>query len=217
MEYPDRKEDLTSLMLQEKIVAIFRGFTGEAADQAGEALVSGGIRFMEVTMNTEGAPDIIRRWRDRFEGRAFIGAGTVLDADMARAALAAGAEFLISPNLDEAVIDYAAARGVDVWPGVLTPTEIVRAWNAGAKAVKLFPLGTLGPNYIREIRGPLAHIPIMATGGVELSTMEAYAAAGASAFGLGSKLVRGEDIRSGHYTALAEHAARFVQLARTLG
>ncbi|MCE5168997.1 bifunctional 4-hydroxy-2-oxoglutarate aldolase/2-dehydro-3-deoxy-phosphogluconate aldolase [Paenibacillus profundus] len=201
---------ITEQMLQTRIIAIFRGFTGEAADLAGEALVTGGVRFMEVTMNTEGAAKIIHRWRERFDGRAYIGAGTVTDLDEAREAFACGAQFFISPNLDEEVISFAAERGVDVWPGVLTPTEIVRAWKAGAKAIKLFPIGTLGPDYIREIRGPLQHIPIIATGGVDMNNVADYLKAGASAFGLGSKLVRTDYIQEGQFEQLAQHAQRFV-------
>lgn len=201
---------ITEQMLTARIVAIFRGFTGEAADLAGEALVKGGVRFMEVTMNTEDAAKIIHRWRERFDGKAYIGAGTVTNMAEAREALASGAQFLISPNLDEEVISCAAEQGVDVWPGVLTPTEIVRAWKAGAKAVKLFPLGTLGPDYIREIRGPLQHIPIIATGGVDMGNVADYLKAGASAFGLGSKLVRADYVREGQFERLAGHAERFV-------
>lgn len=208
--------DITERMLQERIVAIFRGYTGELANRAAEALVAGGIRFMEVTMNTEQATAIISHWRERFAGRAYIGAGTVIDLASAREALECGAQFLISPNLDEEVIAYAAERGIDVWPGVLTPTEIVRAWKAGAKAVKLFPLGTLRPEYIREIRGPLDHIPIIATGGVDLHTISTYGTAGASAFGLGSKLLPKEYMISGNDEALTANAIQFVEAVRKL-
>lgn len=140
----------------------------------------------------------------------------MVDVASAREALECGAQFLISPNLDEEVIAYAAERGIDVWPGVLTPTEIVRAWNAGAKAVKLFPLGTLGPEYIREIRGPLDHIPIIATGGVDLHTISTYGTAGASAFGLGSKLLPKEYMNSGNDEALIANAIQFVEAVRKL-
>ena len=208
--------DLTARMLQERIIAIFRGYTGKQADDAAAALVRGGIRFMEVTMNTEGATAIIGRWRKGFGTQAFIGAGTVLDADMAKDAIAAGAQYLITPNLDEEVIRVAADHGIEVWPGVITPTEMVRAWKAGAKALKLFPLGSLGPEYIQEIRGPLQQIPIIATGGIDLTNAERYWQAGASAFGLGSKLVRADYIRNGDYDELEQHARHWVELVREL-
>lgn len=204
-------QDMTPLLLKERIVAIFRGYTGDQADASAEALIRGGVKLVEVTMNTDGARDILYRWRERFEGRAWIGAGTVLDVDMAKLAIESGAQYLISPNLDESVISYAGELGIDVWPGVLTPTEMVRAWKAGAKALKLFPLGALGPEYIREVRGPLSHIPILATGGVDLSNVDAYWQAGASAFGLGSKLVRADWIKSGEYDKLEEHARHWVR------
>ncbi|MGZ9583945.1 bifunctional 4-hydroxy-2-oxoglutarate aldolase/2-dehydro-3-deoxy-phosphogluconate aldolase [Paenibacillus marinisediminis] len=209
-------QDMTALLLQERIVAIFRGYSGQQADEAASALVRGGIRLMEVTMNTEGAPAIIARWRELFGSEAYIGAGTVLDVSMAQEAIAAGAQYLITPNLDEEVIQYAAAQGIDVWPGVFTPTEMVKAWKAGAKALKLFPLGALGPDYIREVRGPLDHIPIMATGGVDLANAEMYWQAGASAFGLGSKLVRADLIKAGAYDKLEQHARHWVRIAHEL-
>ncbi|MCG7409065.1 bifunctional 4-hydroxy-2-oxoglutarate aldolase/2-dehydro-3-deoxy-phosphogluconate aldolase [Paenibacillus sp. ACRRX] len=206
---------ITERLLAERIVAIFRGYTGDQADEAASALIRGGIRLLEVTMNTEGAPAIIYRWRQLYEDRAFIGAGTVLDVEMAREAISSGAQFLISPNLDEAVIEYASARGIDVWPGVFTPTEMVRAWKAGAKALKLFPLGALGPEYIREVRGPLAHIPILATGGIDLGNAASYWAAGASAFGLGSKLARADYIHNRQFDKLEDHARHWVQTVQS--
>lgn len=205
--------DMTTLLLRHRIVAIFRGIAAEQADMAGQALLDGGIALMEVTMNTEGALPIISRWRERFDGRAYIGAGTVLDEDMAREAVAAGAQFLISPNLDEAVIAYGLERGVDVWPGVMTPTEIVRAWKAGAKAVKLFPMGALGQSYLREVRAPLNQIPMMATGGVDLHNIADFFAAGAAAVGLGSKLVNAEWLARGDYERLTDNARQFVEAA----
>lgn len=201
--------DATKMLLDHKIVAIFRGIADAQADSAAEALVRGGIMLMEVTMNTEGALPIISRWRKKFDGQALIGAGTVLDVAMAKQAIDAGAQFLISPNLDELVLQYASDRGVDVWPGVMTPTEIVRAWKAGAKAIKLFPMGSLGTSYLREIRAPLHHIPILATGGVDLHNISEYFLAGANAVGLGTKLVRPDLIASGDYAQLEEVARQF--------
>lgn len=210
-------QDMSALLLQEKMVAIFRGYTGKQADDAAQALVNGGIRLMEVTMNTEGAPDIIARWRERFGREAAVGAGTVIDVETAKAAIDAGAQYLITPNLDEAVISFAAERDIEVWPGVFTPTEMVRAWKAGAKILKLFPLGAMGPHYISEVKGPLQQIPIMATGGVDLTNAELYWKAGASAFGLGSKLVRADYIQAGAYDKLEQHAKQWVTLMQRFG
>ncbi|SFT04029.1 bifunctional 4-hydroxy-2-oxoglutarate aldolase/2-dehydro-3-deoxy-phosphogluconate aldolase [Paenibacillus sp. BC26] len=201
---------------QEKVVAIFRYIEDQYADRAAEALISGGITLMEITMNTEGAAGMINRWRDKYGDQAGIGAGTVLDLDMAKEAVAAGSQFLISPNLDESVVEYGYANGVPVWPGVMTPTEIVRAWKAGAEAVKIFPMGTLGWKYLSEIRAPLDKIPMLATGGVDLDNIADYFKAGACAVGMGSKLVNLDWVRSGRFDLLAERARQFADAAKAL-
>ncbi|GLX66179.1 bifunctional 4-hydroxy-2-oxoglutarate aldolase/2-dehydro-3-deoxy-phosphogluconate aldolase [Paenibacillus glycanilyticus] len=201
---------MLELLLEHKIVAILRGIEDSQADAAGQALMDGGIRLMEITMNTPGAAVMIERWRSRFDGQAAVGAGTVLDVEMAKTAVAAGAQFLISPNLDEEVIAYGNEQGVSVWPGVMTPTEIVKAWKAGAEAVKLFPMGTLGTKYLTEIRGPLDSIPIMATGGVDLHNIKDYFAAGANAVGMGGKLLNLEWVREGKFDLVTERARQFV-------
>ncbi|KQN97061.1 bifunctional 4-hydroxy-2-oxoglutarate aldolase/2-dehydro-3-deoxy-phosphogluconate aldolase [Paenibacillus sp. Leaf72] len=203
-------------LLEHKIVAILRGIEDRHADAAGQALIDGGIRLMEITLNTQGATTMIHRWRNKFDGQAIVGAGTVLDLKMAQEALAAGAQFIISPNLDEEVIAYGAEHGVSVWPGVMTPTEIVKAWKAGAEAVKLFPMGTLGTKYLAEIRGPLDHIPIMATGGADLHNLGEYFGAGANAVGLGSKLVNLEWVREGKLELVTERARQFVDAVSKL-
>nr|WP_322348842.1 bifunctional 4-hydroxy-2-oxoglutarate aldolase/2-dehydro-3-deoxy-phosphogluconate aldolase [Paenibacillus albus] len=201
---------------QEKIVAIFRFIEDQYADQAAQALLDGGISLMEITMNTEGATTMISRWREKFGDQAGIGAGTVLDLDMAKEAVAAGSQFLISPNLDESVVDYGLKTGVPVWPGVMTPTEIVRAWKAGAELVKIFPMASLGLKYLTEIRAPLDKIPMLASGGVDLDNITDYFKAGACGVGMGSKLVNMDWVRSGRFDLLTERARKFVEAASTL-
>ncbi|MFX3632248.1 MAG: bifunctional 4-hydroxy-2-oxoglutarate aldolase/2-dehydro-3-deoxy-phosphogluconate aldolase [Candidatus Pristimantibacillus sp.] len=208
--------DMLGMLLEHKIVAILRGIEDRHADAAGQALIDGGIRLMEITMNTEGAAIMIDRWRSRFDGQAAVGAGTVLDVDMAKTAVDAGAQFIISPNLDEAVIAYGRERGVSVWPGVMTPTEIVKAWKAGADAVKVFPMGTLGTKYLSEIRAPLDHIPMLATGGVDLHNIAEYFSAGAIAVGMGGKLVNLEWVREHKFDLVTERARQFVDAVRSL-
>lgn len=202
------------LLLEHKIVAIFRGIGQEQATEAADRLVEAGIRLMEVTMNTEGATDIIRSWRKRYDKDVSIGAGTVLDREMAARAVDAGARFIISPNLDEDVIHFGLERGIEVWPGVMTPTEIVRAWKAGASAVKLFPMKHLGIDYLKEVRAPLDNIPMMATGGVNLDNIGDFLRAGASAVGLGSNLVDKRLIQDGRFDELQQLAARYVAAVR---
>jgi 2-dehydro-3-deoxyphosphogluconate aldolase/(4S)-4-hydroxy-2-oxoglutarate aldolase len=208
--------EMLEKLLEHKIVAILRGIEDDTADGAAEALIEGGIRLMEVTMNTAGATTIIERWRTKYGNAASIGAGTVLDVDYAKRAIDAGAQFLISPNLDEEVIAYGQERGVAVWPGVMTPTEIVKALKAGAGAVKLFPMGTLGIGYLKEIRGPLDTVPIMATGGVDLSNIRDYFAAGANAVGMGGKLISLDWVKEGKLDLVTERARQFTEAVRDL-
>lgn len=203
---------------EHRIMAIARGLANESADDAAEALCAGGIRLIEVTLNTPGALEIIARWcsrfEGRFEGRMRVGAGTVLDEGMARAAIGAGAEFLVSPNVDEAVIEHGLRSEVEVFPGALSPTEIVRAWKAGAHAVKVFPASAFGPKYLRELRGPLGQIPLIAVGGVDVDNLGDFLQAGAVGVGLGSSLVSLELIQSGRFDELQVLAQRCVRAAR---
>jgi 2-dehydro-3-deoxyphosphogluconate aldolase/(4S)-4-hydroxy-2-oxoglutarate aldolase len=204
---------LTNELIQSRLVAIVRGITREEARIAGAGLAAGGIKFMEVTMNTAGATDMIEDWRLAFDGQAYVGAGTVLNVKMAEEAVSAGAQFLISPNVDLNVISYALERGIDIWPGAMTPTEIAMAFHAGAEVVKLFPMASLGLGYLREIRGPLNHIPLMATGGVTLGNIGQYFEAGACAVGIGSSLLPKEALKAGNRERIAEYAASFVKAA----
>ena len=196
-------------LLNHKIVAIVRGIAAATADDTAQALAAGGIRLLEVTMNTPGALEMIARWRQQYS-ELRIGAGTVLDLPMAEEAVAAGAQFLISPNLDEEVVAYGVQNDVEVWPGTMTPTEIVRAWKAGAHAVKVFPLSTLGPQYLKDIRAPLGHIPMIAVGGVDLENTAAFLRAGAIGVGIGSSLVDKSLIEAGRFEDLTALAAKYV-------
>ncbi|MEW8977971.1 MAG: bifunctional 4-hydroxy-2-oxoglutarate aldolase/2-dehydro-3-deoxy-phosphogluconate aldolase [Symbiobacterium sp.] len=207
---------LVQALLQEKVIAIVRGIPAERADHVAEALRAGGIRFIEVTMNTPGAIDILRQWRRDYAGKMFVGAGTVLNQALARQAIDAGAEFLVTPNVKEAVIQEGIAAGVDVYPGAMTPTEIAEACECGAQAVKVFPAGSLGSRYFKELQGPLGHIPMIAVGGIGLENMSEYARAGARAFGMGGSLVRMDWVLQGDYARLREHARAVVQAARDL-
>jgi 2-dehydro-3-deoxyphosphogluconate aldolase/(4S)-4-hydroxy-2-oxoglutarate aldolase len=214
---PARKEEESSMaselmqsLSREKIVAIIRGISAESGDATAKALADGGIVFLEVTLNTDGALDMISRFRQNYEGRLRIGAGTVLDIGQAKEAIAAGAEYIISPNLDEEVVYYGVEQGIEVWPGTMTPTEIVRAYKAGASAVKVFPMGSLGINYLKEIRAPLNHIPMVATGGVNLQNINSVLEAGAIAVGLGGNLVDKQLVKDGKFEELTKLARAFV-------
>ncbi|WP_244913461.1 bifunctional 4-hydroxy-2-oxoglutarate aldolase/2-dehydro-3-deoxy-phosphogluconate aldolase [Heyndrickxia sporothermodurans] len=196
----------------EKIVAILRHIPVEKVNHTVEALELGGVKILEVTLNSEGALQSIDQLRNKYSNdQIVVGAGTVLDIQMAKEAVAAGAEFLISPNLDEAVIGYSVEQGIDVWPGVMTPTEMVKAWNAGARAIKLFPAGFLGPAYIKDIKAPLSHIPIIATGGISLENLHQFFDAGAMAIGIGGQLIQKELIANNCFGELQELAVQFVK------
>jgi 2-dehydro-3-deoxyphosphogluconate aldolase/(4S)-4-hydroxy-2-oxoglutarate aldolase len=195
-------------------MAIVRGVSNERADEAAESLYKGGVRLIEVTLNTPGALGIIERWRGLFAGRMRVGAGTVLDASMAQAAIDAGAEFLGCPHVDESAISHGRGRGAEVFPGALTPTEVVRAWQAGATAVKLFPASALGPKYLQELRGPLGEIPLVAVGGIKPEDLSDFLRAGAVGVGLGGSLVDAKLLEQGRFDALQVLARRCVDAAR---
>ncbi|HTC85493.1 MAG TPA: bifunctional 4-hydroxy-2-oxoglutarate aldolase/2-dehydro-3-deoxy-phosphogluconate aldolase [Candidatus Acidoferrum sp.] len=185
------------------IVAIGRRLPVGAEASIATALLSGGVRAFEITLDGSGALDAIAGLSGRFApDELLVGAGTVMDIASAEAAVAAGARFLVMPHLDTAIVAWAAARGIPVLPGAFTPTEIVAAWRAGAAAVKLFPASAFGPSFVREVRGPLPYIPLVPTGGVAADTAGAFIAAGAVAVGIGSWLTGSGD------PALVEARAR---------
>ncbi|MCR8659544.1 bifunctional 4-hydroxy-2-oxoglutarate aldolase/2-dehydro-3-deoxy-phosphogluconate aldolase [Paenibacillus endoradicis] len=207
---------LLNELLDHKIIAILRGIEDSYAMATGQAIVDGGIKFMEITMNTDGATHMIHQWRTTFDGVAYVGAGTVIDVDHAKRAITAGAQFLISPNLDIEVVQYAQQHNVPIWPGVMTPTEIIQAMKAGVEAIKLFPMASLGVNYLNEIRGPIKDVPIIATGGVNYDNFRQYFEAGANAVGMGTKLVNLENAKLGKFHEITKQVQSYTTLAATL-
>jgi len=179
-----------------------------------QALRDGGIRAIEFTMTTPGALPAIERCRARFGADVAIGAGTVLDAESAVRCLDAGAQFLVSPGLDQAVIDRAHAGGALAFPGALTPTEIIAAWRGGADVVKVFPARALGPRYIADVRAPLPTIPLIPTGGVDETNAAAYLRAGAVAVTVGGNLIDPEAIDRCDWASLTRRARDLVAAAR---
>ena len=178
------------------VVAIGRHVSPEAAPSIAAALADGGVRAFELTLN-EPEADALRA----IEGLAAIGtdlgleigAGTVLSLDAARRATDAGATFLVMPHLDAAIVEWAAMFDIPALPGCATPTEVLAAWRAGAAAVKVFPASSVGPSFIRELRGPFPDIPLLPTGGVTLETAPAFIAAGAIGVGMGGWLLGDSD------------------------
>ncbi len=198
------------LLHQYKIVAIIRGAKPADVMDIAAALYAGGIIALEVTLNSNKALELISQLAGRYHGRMLVGAGTVLSADSALAAMEAGAQFIISPSLDIETIAVTKAGGAVSIPGAYTATEIVKAHGAGADMVKVFPAQTA--QYIKDLRGPLAHIPLMPTGGVNMANIRAFRDAGASAFGIGSALVDNSlPVNAAYLSALTAKARAFVQ------
>ncbi len=175
-----------------KIVAILRGIQADDVLKIAGALNNGGVKIIEVTLNSPNALLAIEQLNSEYGNQLLVGAGTVLDISGAKAAMAAGAKFLISPNVDIAVIRAAKDAGILSIPGAFTPTEIITAHNNGADIVKVFPAPDAA--YIKNILAPLNYIKLMPTGGINLANIKSFKDAGATAFGIGSSLVNNQSI-----------------------
>lgn len=184
------------------LVGILRGIRQEDLLQLIPRYIRAGLSTIEITMNTPGILEILQRTCEQFGSELNIGAGTVCtEADLDNA-LSAGAQFIVTPILNEAVIRRCVAAGIPVFPGALTPSEIYQAWSWGAKLVKVFPASAFGPGYIREVLAPLDDLKLMPTGGVSLENMADYYRAGARGFGLGSLLFDKQMIQHGDWDGL---------------
>jgi 2-dehydro-3-deoxyphosphogluconate aldolase/(4S)-4-hydroxy-2-oxoglutarate aldolase len=204
--------DTLRTILDSGVVAVIRSDVSAGLLEAARALAAGGVRAIEVTMTTPGAVEAITALAAESRGEFAVGAGTVLDADAARRVIDAGAEFLVSPNLDVEMIRVARAAGKVVCPGALSPTEILTAWQAGADLVKVFPVSCVGgPAYIKAVRAPLPQVRLMAVGGVEAATAGSYIAAGAAAVGLGQSLINTRLIKEAAWDRITETARRCVE------
>jgi 2-dehydro-3-deoxyphosphogluconate aldolase/(4S)-4-hydroxy-2-oxoglutarate aldolase len=199
--------DSMDIVRKERVFAVIRAGDAKRALLFAEACIQGGLRLIEITFSFSGAERVISELCKR--GDAFIGAGTVLNLDMARAAVDSGARFIISPHTDGEIISYAKSRGVIVVSGALTSNEILTAWNLGADMVKVFPIKAVGgAPYIRAIKEPLPFVEVMTTGGVTLENLMEFLSAGATAVGLSSALT-GVSFDS---EAIRQRARRVVQI-----
>jgi 2-dehydro-3-deoxyphosphogluconate aldolase / (4S)-4-hydroxy-2-oxoglutarate aldolase len=211
------KEQILAMLENPGVIAVVRARSAEQVLPLSQALIDGGFRAIEVTMTTPNALEAIRRAAARFSGTASIGVGTVLNAETARKALDAGAEFIVSPIARPEIAQVAVAACRPVMLGAYTPTEAQLVFEAGADYVKLFPADTLGCAYIKALRAPLPHLRIVPTGGVSLDNIFDFFAAGCPAVGLGSSLISKEVLAKDDWTALQKVATQFVgaaQLAR---
>ncbi|MGC1782732.1 MAG: bifunctional 2-keto-4-hydroxyglutarate aldolase/2-keto-3-deoxy-6-phosphogluconate aldolase [Acidobacteriaceae bacterium] len=197
------------------VVPVLRATSAKEAMTIADAIVAGGVTVLEITMTVPGAIHVMEQLVQHHGEQLLIGAGTVLDAETARACILAGAQFVVSPALDVRTIELCRRYSVPVLPGALTPTEIVTAWQAGADVVKVFPCSALGgAKYLKALQGPLPQIPLIPTGGVSLSTAEEFLAAGAFALGVGGDLVDAKAAAQGHTEVITENARKYIGIVR---
>jgi 2-dehydro-3-deoxyphosphogluconate aldolase/(4S)-4-hydroxy-2-oxoglutarate aldolase len=197
------------------IIPIVRVACADDALRAAEALIESGIGIAEITMTVPHAVRVIEKVADKFGDKVLLGAGTVLDTETLRAALLAGAEFIVTPSLNVDVIRMARRYKKACFPGALTPTEILAAWEAGADLVKVFPCEPVGgPKYIRAVKGPFPDIELVPTGGVDLESACEYIKAGASAIAVGSDLVNMQRLRSGKLDEVINLAHKYMDIVR---
>lgn len=201
-------------VLDHKIVAVIRADNGDLLVDVAESLLAGGVEVMEVTFTVPRAIRVLEKVADRIGSRILLGAGTVLDTETCRAALLAGAEFIVSPTVNVEVIELCQRYSKVVMPGALTPTEVVTAWQAGADIVKIFPSEITGPKYLKALHGPLPHVRLMPTGGVNLDTAAEFLRCGACALGIGSSLVDPKVVAAGDLKKIESLARQFVQIVK---
>jgi len=192
------------------VISIVRKIPIESILDTVEALYQGGIRCVEITMDSPQGLTMIEKVRDNYQDKMLIGAGTVLDSETARCAILAGADFVLSPTLCTDVIEMCNIYGKLAVPGVFTPTEALTAVKAGAQLVKIFPVSSVGPNYIKDILGPLGQIKMLAVGGVNADNAADYIKSGAYALGIGSCLVNKQDISAGNFDIIKSRAVTII-------
>lgn len=207
------KSEVVSLLTEPGIIAVVRAKNPEQVIPLSEALLAGGVHAIEITMTTPHAIEAIRDAREKLGERALVGVGTVLNADTCRAALSAGAEFVVTPICRTELVPIAHGADRPIMLGAYTPTEAQAAHEAGADFIKIFPADTLGPGYVKAIRAPLPHLRIVPTGGVEIDNAAAFLKAGCAALGVGSSLVSAKILQEGDWPELTRRAQAFVSAA----
>lgn len=204
-----KKDAILSKLKQQKVVAIIRAESSDGLLDCAKALAEGGLTSIELTMTTPGAIPMIEKVSAQFPDFIF-GLGTVLDTETARAGILAGAKFIVTPALKPEVITLCRRYGIPVFPGALTPTEILTAWEAGADAVKVFPAEFFGPSYLKAVKAPLPQIEMIPTGGVTPETIGEFLKAGAVAAAAGSALVDAKSLKEKNWAAITGKAKAFV-------
>ena len=209
------KQQIRDRIMEIGIIPVVRAASPREARIAADAVCAGGIPIVEITMTVPGAVDVIRELTKGGASGILVGAGTVLNAEAARRCLDAGAQFLVSPGLNIQTIELAIREGKLMMAGALTPTEVITAWEAGSDFVKVFPCGNVGgAKYIKALRGPFPQIPLVPTGGVNLSTAAEFIAAGAVALGIGGELVSAEALKANKPEIIVENARKFLAIVK---
>ena len=208
------KQEILDGVCECGIVAVVRAESADLALKAVEAALEGGVSVVEITFTVPGALEVIRSVAKSIGADAILGAGTVLAPQTATDAIEAGARFVVSPCTNFSVIEAARLKGVPVFPGALTPTEVVAAWQAGADMVKIFPANVMGPGYLRDLHGPLPQVKLMPTGGVNLDTAMEYLKCGAAALGVGGDLINKKLMADGNFAEITERARRFTAIVQ---
>ncbi len=208
------KDEQLRRLTETGVVAVIRTQDGDELVSICAALVEGGVVGVEITMTSPGATEAIYKASKVLRGKAIIGAGSVLDPETARVVMLAGADFIVSPILNKEVIALCKRYGKIVIPGAFTPTEILTAWEAGADVVKVFPATKLGPEFIKDVKGPLPQVKLTPTGGVNLDNLGQFLRAGAEFVGVGSALVSKRIVAEKDWAGLSSLAADYIKAAR---
>jgi 2-dehydro-3-deoxyphosphogluconate aldolase/(4S)-4-hydroxy-2-oxoglutarate aldolase len=210
-----QKNAILSSLIDVGVVPIIRTSSAESAILSIEAVDRGGIRSAEITMTVPGAIKALEKLADKFGDQMILGAGTVLDPETCRACILAGAQFIVTPALNHATIALARRYSKPIFPGALTPTEVLSAWEAGADAVKIFPASAMGgAKYIKALKGPLPQIDMIPTGGVNLDTAADFLKAGACAVAVGSELIDAQTIKDGKYEVFEERSKQYLEVVK---
>ncbi|MBU1083632.1 MAG: bifunctional 4-hydroxy-2-oxoglutarate aldolase/2-dehydro-3-deoxy-phosphogluconate aldolase [Candidatus Omnitrophota bacterium] len=198
------------------IMGILRGVQERSLEGLFSCVCEAGLETVEITMNTPGASGLISKARSIVKGNISIGAGTVLSVDDLKKALNAGAEFIVSPVLIKNVVAECCKKNIPVFPGALTPQEVLTAYEAGASMVKVFPAETFGPAYIKQLKGPLNNIPLMAVGGIKLENIEEYFSSGADAVAFGGSVFKEEWLNREDFGSIEKLVRQYVEKVRSV-